>query len=231
MSAEHRREHGVVSLRALGDPVGVFLDCLQALLLAVAVRDLIAQAGADAEGLGALGDGVQRAGDLAVGGVVVEDGGHALLDAVEVQRVGAGLRAIHIEVTVDGPPGPVQHLVKVRGVVALDGKAAGEGGVDVRVRIDKGWHDHTALCVDDLGVGVLRAQGAFLADGGDLCALIGDGTVLVVAAPGFVAGDESSVGHKLHGKYLLIRRDPDVRVKQKVPRVSLRPETLRIAQE
>ena len=90
VAAEHRREHGILALLAFGDEVGIFLDGLQALLLAVAVGDLIAQAGAQAETLALLGDGVQRAGDLAVAGVVVEDGGDALLDGVDVERGGAG---------------------------------------------------------------------------------------------------------------------------------------------
>ena len=94
MTAEHSREHGVFLLLAVGDEVGVFLNGLQALGLAVAVGHLIAQARADAELLGALGDLEQRAGDLGVGGVVVEDGGDALLDAVDVQGIGAGAAAL-----------------------------------------------------------------------------------------------------------------------------------------
>jgi len=69
MSAEHGGEHGVLLLLAPGDEVGILLDGLQALLLAVAVGDLVAQAGADAELLCRLRDLEQTAGDLAVGGV------------------------------------------------------------------------------------------------------------------------------------------------------------------
>ena len=47
--AEHRREHRVVVRLTVGDEVGIFLDGLQALLLAVAVGDLVARAAADAE--------------------------------------------------------------------------------------------------------------------------------------------------------------------------------------
>ena len=104
-----------------GDEVGIFLDGLQALLLAVAVGDLIAQAGAQAKTLALLGDGVQRAGDLAVAGVMVEDGGDALLDGVDVERGGAGLGAVHHQVAVDGPPRSVEDLVEVCRVVADDG--------------------------------------------------------------------------------------------------------------
>ena len=198
VTAEHRREHGILALLAFRDEVGIFLDGLQALLLAVAVGDLIAQAGAQAETLALLGDGVQRAGDLAVAGVVVEHGGDALLDGVDVERGGAGLGAVHHQVAVDGPPRSVEDLVEVCRVVADDGQAARERGIDVGVRVDEGGHDDAALGVDDLGVGVLRAQGGLLADLGDLRALVGDRAVLVVAAALCVAGDETSVGDELH---------------------------------
>ena len=44
---------------------------------------------------------------------------------------------------------------------------------DVGVCVDEGRHDDAALGVDDLGVGVLRAQGGLLADLGDLRARVG----------------------------------------------------------
>ncbi len=199
VAAEHRREHRVVPLFALGDEVGVFLNGLQALLLAVAVGDLVAQAGAKAQALAFFRNGVERAGDLAVRGVMVEDRRHALLDRVDVKGGGAGLCAVHHQVAVDRPPGPVEHLVEVRGVVALDGQTAGEGRVDVRVRVDERGHDDAAPGVDDLGIGVLGAEHGLLADLGDPRALVGDGAVLVVALPLRIAGDEAAVGDKLHG--------------------------------
>ena len=138
---------------------------------AVTVGHLIAQAGAQAQTLALLGDGVQRAGDLAVAGVMVEHGGDALLDGVDVERGGAGLGAVHHQVAVDGPPRSVEDLVEVCRVVADDGQATRERGIDVGVRVDEGGHDDAALGVDDLGVGVLRAQGGLLADLGDLRAI------------------------------------------------------------
>ena len=90
VAAEHGRQHGVLVLFAFRDEVGVFLDGLQALFLAVPVADLVAQAGAQAQTLAFLRNGVEGAGDLTVAGVVVEDGGHALLDRVDVEGGGAG---------------------------------------------------------------------------------------------------------------------------------------------
>ncbi len=198
VSAEHGGQHGILVLLALGDEVGVFLDGLEALLLAVPVGNLIAQAGADAELLGGLGDGVQGAGDLGIGGVVIKDGGNALLDAVDVQGVGAGPGPLQGQLPVDGPPGAVQHLIEIGGVVAHDGQAPGQGGIDVGMGVDEGGHDDAALGVDDVGLGILGPQGALLAHLGDGGALIGHGPVLIIALAALVPGDESSVDDQIH---------------------------------
>ena len=129
---------------------------------------------------------------------MVEDRRHALLDGVHVQRGGGGARAVHHQVAVDGPPCAVKDFVEVRRVVADDGKAAGEGRVDMRVRVDERGHDDAALGVDDLGTGILGAQRRFLADFDDLRPLKGDGAVLIIALCICVAGDETTVGDKFH---------------------------------
>ena len=198
MAAEHGRQHGILVLLAFRDEVGVFLDGLQALFLAVPVADLVAQAGSQAQTLAFLRNGVEGAGDLTVAGVVVEDGGHALLDGVDVEGGGAGPGAVHHQMAVDGPPGAVQHLIKVGGVVARDGQATGQGGVDMGVGVDEGRHDDAALGVDDVRLRVFGSQSGFLADLHDLRALVGHRAVFVVALTLRVAGDEPSVGNKCH---------------------------------
>ena len=155
VAAEHGRQHGVLVLLTLGDKVGVLLNGLQALLLAVPVGDLIAQTGAQAQSLGLLGDGVEGAGNLAIGGVMVEDGGDTLLDGVHVQSRGAGPCAVHHQLAVDGPPRAVQHLIEVGGVVAHDGQTSRQRRVDVGVSVDEGGHDDAAPGIDAVGVGVL----------------------------------------------------------------------------
>jgi len=193
VAAEHGGEHRVLFLFAVGDPVGVLLDGLQALLLAVAVGDLIAQAGANAELLGGFADLEQRAGDLAVGGVVIEDRRDALLDAVNVKGVGRSAGALERQLAVHGPPRSVEHLVESRGVVADDGQAARQRGVDVRVRVDEGGHDDAAARVDALGLRIFGPQRGLLADLQNLGALDGDGTFFVVALCAGIAGDHTAV--------------------------------------
>ena len=198
VTAEHGRQHGVVLLLAVGDEVRVLLDRLQALLLAVAVTDLVAQAGAQTETAALLADGEQCAGDLTIAGVVVEDGGHALLDAVHVQCGGGGASAVHHQMAVNGPPCTVQHLIEVGGVVAHDAQAPRQRGVDVGMCVDKGGHDNAALGVHDLCLGVLGAQGCLLAYLHDLGALVSHCAVLVIALALAVAGDEPSVCYQNH---------------------------------
>ena len=198
VSAEHGGQHGVPVPFTLGDEVGIFLDGLEALFLAVPVGNLIAQAGADAEFLGRGGNGVQRAGNLGIGGVMVENGGDALLDAVHIQGVGAGAGAGQGQLAVDGPPGAVQDLVEVGGIVAHNGQAPCQGGVDMGVGIDEGGHDDAALGVDEVGLGVFGPQDALLAYLGDGGSLVGYGAVLIIALAALVPGDESSVDDQIH---------------------------------
>ena len=193
VAAEHGGEHRILLLLAVGDPVGVLLDGLQALLLAVAVGDLVAQTGADAEFLGALADLEQGAGDLAVGRVMVENGRNALLDAVDVQGICGGAGAFERQLAVHGPPRTVEDLIEVRGIVADDGQAACQRGIDVGMRVDECGHDDAALGVDDLGLRVFCAQRGFFADLDDFGAFIGDGAFFVIALAALVAGDDASV--------------------------------------
>ena len=203
VTAEHGGEHRIVVLPAVGDPVCVFPNGLEALFLAVPVRDLIAEAGADAEFLCALADLEQRAGDLAVGRVMVEDGRDALLDAVDVECVRACAGALQRQMAVDGPPSSVQHLKEVRGVVSHDGQTARQRRINVRVGVDESGHDDAALCVDFFRLRVFGCQSRFLADLDDLAALIDHGTFFIVAPCVGVAGNEPSVCKNVHRELLL----------------------------
>ena len=130
---------------------------------------------------------------------MVKDSGDALLDAVDIQRIGAGAGAVHHQLAVDGPPCAIQHLVEIGGVVAHDGEAPGQSGIDVGVGVDEGRHDHAAFGVNDLGIGVFGPQRGFFANLGDETAFKGHGAAFIIAAALAVAGDESAVGDQIHG--------------------------------
>ena len=167
VAAEHGLDHVVVLLLGPAGEVGVLPDGLAALLLAVPLADLVAQVGPDAQLPAHVLDGEQGAGDLAEGGVVVEDGGDAVPDAVQHGGVGAGPGAVQGQVPVNVPPLAVQHLKEVGGVEAVDGQTPGQAGVDVGVDVDQARHDHAPLGVHKLRAGVFGfqlGQGAHLPD-------------------------------------------------------------------
>ena len=203
VAAEHGLQHGVGVLLAVVDEVLVFLNGLNGLLFAVTVTDLVAETGTHTELLSGLGDLHQGAGDLTEGGVMVEDGGDALLDAVDDQRLGGGFRGFQVQVPVNGPPGTVQHLVEVGGVIAHNGKAPGQRGVDVGVGVDEAGHDDAAPGVHEFRLGILGLQVSGPADLHDLAAIGGDAAIGQVAGPVGVPGDDFAVCQYDHTKNLL----------------------------
>ena len=193
MAAEHGLEHVGRILLAVVDEVLVLLDGLERLFLAVPVGDLVAKAGPHAELLGDLGDLHEGAGDLAKGGVMVKNGGDALLDGVDHQGLGGSLGSFQVQIPVDVPPLAVQHLIEVGGVVAVDAQAPGQSGIDVGVGVDKARHDDAALGVHKLRLGVFGLQIGGGADLHDLAA-VGDHTAVgIVAGTVGVPGDHFAV--------------------------------------
>ena len=197
VAAEHGLDHIVVLLLTPACEVGVLLNGLVALFHAVPLADLIAQVGANAQLLAHVLDGEEGAGDLTEGGVVVEDGGDAVPDAVQHGGVGAGPGAVQSQVTVDIPPLTIQHLKKVGGVEAVDAQSPGQAGVNMGVGVDEAGHDDAAFGVHKLSV---RVFGLELGKGAhflDELTVNSDGTVLQIGEC-FVAGDEFSVSDQQH---------------------------------
>ena len=125
--------------------------------------------------------------------MMIEDRRDALLDAVDVQGICGGAGPLKRQLAIHGPPCAVKDFIEVRGVVADDGQAARQRGIDVGMRVDECGHDDAALGVDDLGLRVFCAQRGFFADLDDFGAFIGDGAFFVIALAALVAGDDASV--------------------------------------
>ena len=208
MASEHGRQHLAGVLLAVIQPVLILLNGLVRLLLAVPVADLVAQAGADAELLGAVRDLEQGAGDLGKGGMVVKDGGDALLNAVQVQRVGAGLGALQGQVAVDVPPLAVQDLVEIGGVEAVDAQAPGQGGVDMGMGVHQPRHNDAALGINELRVRVLGLQLRRGTHRRDLGTVDGYAAIREIGDR-LVPGDELAVCQNVHvfsSSYLLLNK-------------------------
>ena len=192
VASEHGCQHIAWVLLAVVQPILVLLDGLISFLLAIPIADLIAQAGADAEPLCTFGNLEQGARNLRKGGVVVKDRGHALLDAVNVQRIGAGPGARQGQMAVNIPPLAVQDLIEIRGVEAVDAQPSGQGGVNVGVGVDEAGHDDAAPGVDPLRLGIVRFQLGGGPDGSDFAA-IDDNAAIGQIGQGAVTGDKPSI--------------------------------------
>ena len=125
--------------------------------------------------------------------MVVEDGGDALLDGVDHQRLGAGPGGLQVQVPVNVPPLAVQHLVETGGVVPVDGEAPGQGGVDVGVGVDEPRHDDAAPGVHELRLGVLGLQSGGGAHLHDLSSVGDHAAVRQIAHALRVPGDDLAV--------------------------------------
>ena len=212
VAAEHGADHVVVLLPAPSGKVGVLPDGLAALLHAVPLADLVAQAGPDAHLPTHILDGEQGTGDLPEGGVVVKDGGDAVPDAVQHRGVGAGPGAVQGQMAVDVPPGALQHLQEVGGVIARDGQAPGQAAVDVGVGIDEARQNDLPPGVHKFRSRVLGphvGQGPYLLDGvavDDHRSVGQVGTLLVPGEQFAVADQQHSVVLLLHQSYRWVSR-------------------------
>ena len=197
VAAEHGLDHRIVGLAGPVREVGVFPDALAGFFLAVPLGDLIAQACADAGLLRDIADGEEGARDFAEGGVMVEDGGHAVADAVEDRGPGGRPGSVQGQVAVDVPPHAFEDFQKVGGMMAFDGKTPGQAGIDMGMGVDEAGHDDAARRVDELCGRAGLFQGGFLADGQDFGAVRDDGAfgkIGLIRVP----GDHPAVSDQKH---------------------------------
>ena len=168
MAAEHGLDHGVIGFNCIFGKFSVLLDTLQGLLFAVALGDLITEAGPHACFLRDVPDGKERTGNLAEAGVVVKDRRHAVADTVQDRCVGRRPGTVQSELPVDRPPGAVEDLKEIGGIIADNGKTSCQPGINMRVGIDQAGHDDAALRVDKGRLRILFLQILQPADRQDL---------------------------------------------------------------
>ena len=174
VEAEEGAEEGRSPPRSAGEG-GVLLEPLLRDRLAVAVGELVAEAGAEARLLHGLGDEVQGAAHGAGAGVVVDEGRGALPDGVDQHDLGAELDVVEAQLPVQAPPEVLEHLLEVAARRGL-AEAPHQGGVEVHVGVDEARHDDLAPGVDDAVEGALDLR--LGRDAGDAAALEEQGLVL-----------------------------------------------------
>ena len=108
---------------------------------------------------------------------MIEDGRHAVPDALENGRVRGSPCPVQGKLPVDRPPLTVEDLVEVCGIEAFDGKSSRQPGIYMRVSVDESRHDQAAVGIDLFGSGILLLQGLSVADIQDLFAVYDNGAV------------------------------------------------------
>ena len=148
--AHHAGKHIRIIGECVLDPSFVFENSRTCFVHAVTVGNLITEAGAQAEFFGRIFDGKKGIFDFAKTGVMIEYGGNAVLDGVEIGDSGT-LSGIFIgEMTINGPPQTVQDIQESVRIIAVYGKSSGHRRVDMLMRINESRHDDTVFRINKL---------------------------------------------------------------------------------
>ena len=199
MAAEHCLQHWVVFALAVIYKASVLLNGFIALLFAVALAHLIAQARAYAKRLCRVGYCKKAALYLAKACMMIEYRGAAGLYAVYYGCVCAAARILKGKAAVYFPPHAVQHLVKIGGVIARYAETPRKGGIYVRMRVYERGHYNAALRVHKFRIRVFQAH---------LCRctcflyklVFGNYRAVFIVWLGRVSGYQSAVSYDYHAK-------------------------------
>ena len=156
----------------------ILLDSLRSNFGAVAIGDLVAKTAAQAGQQRGVGDAKQAARHSAGAGVMIEDCGHAIADAVDHAHHGAPIDVVEGERLVEPPPEALQNLSEVARRSIFERHAAREGAVEMGVGVDEPGQDDAAVRVEKSGVGMGMPQLGSRTNGGDQAIANGDAAVL-----------------------------------------------------
>ena len=149
MQAEERLDAIIVPLAATADEGRVLRQTFLGDAGAVAIRDLVAEAGAQTGFAHRPLDGGQRAGDRPRAGVMIDDGRGAVPDRVEEGDQRAIVAVLRGQGRIQPPPEILQHPREI--LRRFDpGQPAGKRAVAVRMRVDQTRQHDLARGVDAL---------------------------------------------------------------------------------
>src|ERR1035437_5035335 len=195
VQAEESTHHAVSRLFAILKEGTVFVDALVRDLGAVAIRDLVAEATAQSCQARSISDAEQAAGDRTGTGVMIEDGGGAISDAVNHCHHGAQVHIFESQNFIQPPPEPLKNLNKVARRIVFQRHSTSKRAVEMHMCIDEAGHDEPAPGIDKSlgGVGLKQCGGR--ADLNDLAIANGDATVFD-QRQSLVVGDEVAVANQ-----------------------------------
>ena len=201
MHAHHACDHIRIVSQRIFCPCSILINGFFCLIHAVSVRDFVAEAGADAEIFGSLANLEQRIADVTEAGVVIEDGGDATFDGLDVGVVCAVFSLFQCQVAVDGPPLAIEDVKETFRVVALDGKASGHGAVDMLMHVDKSRHDDSAVCINEFCFRVRCLHVRKGSESFDFCPLYDDSAVTNLRTL-IVSCKYDSISYQIHNHVL-----------------------------
>jgi len=163
METNHGTQEGrslAISAGEGGQEAFVLLQAFLGLAVAITIRHLIAEdatyTGLD-ESLGNHREGT-RTGIGA--GMMINQGGRSVGDGIQQAGKGAIFNVLWPEGAIQAPPETLENLYEVGRGRILEGHAAGEGTIGMRVGADEARHDEASTGVQVFSGGVRRAQGS-----------------------------------------------------------------------
>ena len=110
MHSHHSGDHAALIFQHMADKLRIFHHRCPRLVHTVAVRDLIAQAGAHSRLLRRLLNLKKRASNSTEARMMVKDRRHTVLDTVHISRHRTQVSIMQCEIPVYRPPHPVQDI-------------------------------------------------------------------------------------------------------------------------
>ena len=134
-------------------------------------------------------------------GVVIEDGGDAAFDGLNICVISAVFCLLECQMAVNRPPLTVKDIEEPFRVVSLDGKASCHGAVDMLMHVYKSRHDDSAVGIDEFCFRVRCFHIRKSSESFDFCSLYDDGAVTNFRTL-IVSCEYDSISYQIHNHVL-----------------------------
>lgn len=149
VETEESAEHAVTRLLARREKCAILFDTLERDLDAIAIGDFVAKTTTQAGEMSGVCNAEEAAFHRIGTGMVVEDGGCAVANAVDHGDGGAERDIVEGEDFVEAPPEAFEDFDEVAGGSIFERHSAGEGAVEVHVGVDEAGHDESATSINE----------------------------------------------------------------------------------
>ena len=179
----------------------IFLDALIRNLRAFAIRDLVAKTTAHTGPSRGLRDAEQAAGHRAGAGMMVENGGRSIFDAVDKRHHSAQIHILQGENLIQPPPDTLQDLQEVARSSIFQSHSTSKRAVQMHVSVDQPWHDQPVARIHELRGRMPSLQISRRANLGNQTILDGDTTILNQGRP-IILSNQAPISDQQHERCL-----------------------------